>query len=36
MSIIHARTGPLGEMFFEEPEVARYIALVGTAGGFQP
>lgn len=35
MSIIHARTGPLGEMFFEEPEVARYIAIAGTAGGFQ-
>jgi hypothetical protein len=35
MSTIHARTGPLGEVFFEEPEVARYIALVGTAGGFQ-
>ena len=35
MSIIHARTGPLGEFLFEEPEVARYIALTETAGGFQ-
>lgn len=35
MSIFHARTGPLGEVFFEETEVARYIALVGTALGFQ-
>jgi hypothetical protein len=35
MPIIDARTGPGGEVFFEEPEVARYIALVGTAGGFQ-
>jgi hypothetical protein len=35
MSIIQAQTGPLGQLFFEEPEVARYIALVGTAGGFQ-
>jgi hypothetical protein len=35
MSIIHARTGPLGEVFFEEPEVARFIPLVGTAGGFR-
>jgi hypothetical protein len=35
MSIISARTGPLGGMFFEEPEVARYIAIAGTAGGFQ-
>lgn len=35
MSIIHAGTGPVGQLFFEEPEVARYIALVGTAGGFQ-
>lgn len=35
MSMIHAVTGPLGEFLFEEPEVARYIALSGTAGGFQ-
>lgn len=35
MSIIHARTGPLGELFFEEPEVARFIPVAGTAGGFQ-
>jgi hypothetical protein len=35
MSIIQAVTGPLGEFLFEEPEVARYIALSGTAGGFQ-
>src|SRR4051794_30140840 len=35
MSIIQARTGPSGLMFFEEPEVARYIAIPGTAGGFQ-
>jgi hypothetical protein len=35
MSIIQARTGPLGEFLFEEPEVARMIPLVGTAGGFQ-
>jgi hypothetical protein len=34
MSIIHARTGPLGALFFEEPEVARFIPLIGTAGGF--
>ena len=33
MSIIH--TGAGGRVFFEEPEVARYIALVRTAGGFQ-
>ena len=35
MSTIQARTGPFGQMFFEEPEVARYIAIPGTAGGFQ-
>jgi hypothetical protein len=35
MSTIHAKTGPLGQLFFEEPEVARYIAIPGTAGGFQ-
>ena len=35
MPIIHARTGPRGEMFIEEPEVARFIAVPGTAGGFQ-
>jgi hypothetical protein len=35
MSSIQARTGPLGEVFFEEPEVARFIAVPGTAGGFQ-
>ena len=35
MSIIQARTGPFGHIFFEEPEVARYIAIPGTAGGFQ-
>jgi hypothetical protein len=34
MSIVHARTGPLGEVFFEEPEVARFIAVPGTGGGF--
>lgn len=35
MSTINARTGPFGGLFFEEPEVARYIAVAGTAGGFQ-
>ena len=35
MSIIVARTGSLGEVLFEEPEVARYIALTETAGGFR-
>ena len=35
MSVIQTRTGPLGDLFFEEPEVARIISLVGTAGGFQ-
>ena len=35
MARIDVRTGPLGDVFFEEPEVARYIALPGTAGGFQ-
>ena len=35
MSIVRARTGPNGQMFFEEPEVARYIAIPGTGGGFQ-
>src|SRR5688572_10010046 len=35
MSIIQARTGPKGQMLFEEPEVARYIAVAGTGGGFQ-
>jgi hypothetical protein len=35
VSIIQARTGPKGQMFFEEPEVVRYIALAGTGGGFQ-
>ena len=34
MSIIHARTGPLGALFFDEPQVARLIPLIGTAGGF--
>ena len=29
MSIVHAQTGPLGELFFEEPEVARFIPLPG-------
>lgn len=35
MSTIHARTGPAGELFIEEPEVARYLAIGGTGGGFQ-
>lgn len=35
MSTIHARTGPAGELFIEEPEVARYLAIAGTGGGFQ-
>ena len=35
MSIIHARTGPVGGLFIEEPEVARYLAVPGTGGGFQ-
>lgn len=35
MSIIQLETGPLGDFLFEEPEVARYIAVPGTAGGFE-
>ena len=35
MSIVHAHTGPSGMVFFEEPEVARFIPLVGSAGGFK-
>jgi hypothetical protein len=35
MSTIQARTGPRGELFIEEPEVARYLAIGGTGGGFQ-
>lgn len=35
MSTIHATTGPQGGLFFDEPEVARYIALPRTADGFQ-
>lgn len=34
MAIIHVGTGPSREFFFEEPEVARYIPVFGTAGGF--
>ena len=30
-----SRLGAVVALFFEEPEVARYIALVETAGGFQ-
>jgi hypothetical protein len=35
MPRIHVHTGPEGDLFFDEPEVARYITLVDTAGGFQ-
>ena len=35
MSTINTGTGPVGGLFFEEPEVARYIAIPGTGGGFQ-
>lgn len=35
MPTISAHTGPFGQLFFEEPEVARYIAIPGTADGFQ-
>lgn len=34
MSIVSARTGRPGEVLIEEPEVARFIAVAGTAGGF--
>ena len=34
MSTIQLVTGQHGGVFFEEPEVARYVAVADTAGGF--